>query len=315
MKNIFLNPFRTVAVLLFLAGPFASKGASYVSPHINQAIVFEMFEAIKNGDSKNYEGLFYELAINLGGSRDFERLLSMTDEAGNNIFHLMAGVSPESPAFSFFLKEMGNLLAFLTLPKGYYYDSSLPLKLPSFGGMTYSEMPQTIKLNQGSMKLESVIKNFLKKENNKMKTPLMIARDNKILPDLDTIKQFHNIYVNSIYHREKRLKTFKQSPLARRPPYYVPDPDNERGVAAATWAMITFTGFIIPALPMALSDPFGEVSIIPFIGAAIGFAIGYNVFLDMTKDLRRRGRSLYKEHQENDCYKAIAKWKANVDHI
>ena len=295
MKNIFLI-LKQIFILLFLVGPLVSQGVIHKNEKfsLNQTIVFEIFEAIKNGDSKNYEGLFYELAASLESPREFRRLLSMTDEAGNNIFHLMASVPPESPAFRFFLKEMGSLLVFLTLPKKYY--DSLSLNPPSFGGMSYEEMPEVIKFNQAGMPIESVVKEFLQKKNNKAETPFMIARDNKILPDLNALELFNN---------------FKQLPAAR--PSSLVDNENQTGINLEVIIFATFVGFMIPA---GFSAELG----VAFVGGAIGFSAG---LLKALKD--RNGSQLRQQETQariqkdqqrlkNDCHEAIARWKADIDH-
>ena len=190
MKNMFLTLFRLFAkrrilALLFLFGPFASQGAARANQEsrLNQAIAFEMFEAIKSEDSKTYEGLFYDLALNLKASGDLKRLLlSAKDERGNNIFHLMAGVSPESPAGLFFQNEIMNLLLFLTL-------RNFPPQLNiSLGGMAYSEMPKALQREKGSMSIDSVVKKFLDAKNKEGQTPELIARNSQ---NPITAKNFH----------------------------------------------------------------------------------------------------------------------------
>ena len=198
MKNIFLTlAKRQIFILLFLVGPLVSQGVIHKNEKfsLNQTIVFEIFEAIKNGDSKNYEGLFYELAANLESPGEFRRLLSMTDERGNNIFHLMASVPLESPAFSFFQHEIMNLLIFLTLPERYY--NSLSLNPPSFGGMTYSEMPKALQLEKGSMSLRSVIRKFLEVKNKEGQTPHLIAKNNPNSRTARNLYQLSKIPINA----------------------------------------------------------------------------------------------------------------------
>ena len=318
MKNIFLI-LKQIFILLSLVGPLVSQGAIHKNEKfsLNQAIVFEIFEAIKNGDSKNYEGLFYELAANLESPGEFRRLLSMTDERGNNIFHLMASVPPESPAFRFFLKEIGNLLVFLTLPKKYY--DSLSLNPPSFGGMSYEEMPEVIKFNRSSMTIESVIKDFLQKENNKGETPLTIAQqDNKIPRDYNALEQFNNMYVNSIYQRDQRL----------RGPYHNDD-EKRLGLVDAIMLVAngtaTFAGggffiaMFIGALGQARAHPrgtsFGIEDAIEVAGA--GAFLGFSISLVITLTAlgaRHLDHRWHKEFYKGKCYEAIARWKADIDH-
>ena len=198
MKNIFLTLFRLFAkrrilALLFLFGPLASQGAARANQEsrLNQAIVFELLEAIKSEDSKTYEGLFYDLAPNLKASGDFRRLLlSAKDERGNNIFHLMAGVSPESPAGLFFQHEIMNLLLFLSLPDSLKLNHHV-----SLGGMAYSEMPKALQREKGSMSIDSVVKKFLDAKNKEGQTPELIARNNQNPHIADNFHQFAQIPV------------------------------------------------------------------------------------------------------------------------
>ena len=304
MKNIFLI-LKQIFVLLSLVGPLVSQGAIHKNQklNLNQAIVFEIFEAIKNGDSKNYEGLFYELAASLESPREFRRLLSMTDEAGNNIFHLMASVPPESPAFRFFLKEMGSLLVFLTLPKRYY--DSLSLNPPSFGGMSYEEMPRTIIRNQGSMKLESVIKDFLQKENNKGETPLTIAQqDNKIPRDYNALEQFNNMYVNIIYERDKYLKFFNDEKLGAGSFILL----TVLAIAMGSGMGLMLAMFIAGSMA-GWPEFFEEWATFHTVGASAGALSGLISFLSVS-DFQ-----VELERNSDKCYEAIARWKANIDHI
>ena len=204
MKNIFLTLFRLLAkrrilakgqiiAWIFLFGPFASQGAARASQEsrLTKAIVFEMFEAIKSGDSKAYEGLFYDLAANLKASGELKRLLlSAKDERGNNIFHLMAGASPESPAGLFFQHEIMNLLLFFTLPDSLKINHHV-----SLGGMAYSEMPKALQSEKGSMSIDSVIRRFLETKNKEGQTPELIARNSQNPITANNFHQFAQIPV------------------------------------------------------------------------------------------------------------------------
>lgn len=178
MKNIIK---KQVIVLLFLLFGWTShsQGATHYQNTnsergLIQTIVLELFYAIKNSDSENYENLFQEWANILETKKDFKQLLSFKDEAGNNIFHLMAGVPRESHSAVFFQNEIRNLLIFLTVPASLSeYNDYI-----SLGGMTYSEMPQALKSKKGIMSIKSV-ESFLNVGNKENLTPLQIAQNNR----------------------------------------------------------------------------------------------------------------------------------------
>ena len=155
---------------------------------ISEEIFRDLFAAIKDENLELYSDLFLDLAEN-EETAEFTNLLSLTDESGNNIFHIMASVSPESPAYLFFQKEIRNLLIFLTLPD----RTHVKPHYISLGGLPYSEMSQDLQSSQGSMSIEAVMQNFLNVKNANDKTPLEIALNNQNQRTSHTLKQFSEI--------------------------------------------------------------------------------------------------------------------------